>query len=185
MALLSPDPTSCLRNNKCLSGANTGLTYSPSKPCITGYAFDANKCDCFRVCACDTGVRWRAVISYNFGQFQWCNPLAFTCSYSCDPESSQYPVYQSWNLPGISGTFTTDWRYGNACEAELRIGKAIEPCVGTPSLPSGSIQQYSYYTGPPPYSILLFNVTADSTGYLSGAIPSISIECENDGFFTP
>lgn len=46
MALAAVDMENCNRKERCLSGPNAGLAYTPGSECDAGYVFNAATCDC-------------------------------------------------------------------------------------------------------------------------------------------
>jgi len=110
MAILSPDPTSCFRNNKCLSGPNRGLAYNALKPCPDNYIFDPNSCDC-SLPPCRSG--WVLKIIQNAGTSQiW-----------QQADCSGYGTYIAYEVSTNYVFFPNDWRDVRVVEDDCTCGK--------------------------------------------------------------
>jgi len=110
MALLSPDPTSCLRNNKCLSGPNRGLAYNALKPCPDSYIFDATSCDC-SLPACRSG--WVFVTVQNIGTSQLWQTS----------DCTGYGTYTSTSITTQYAPLSGDWSDVRITEANCTCGR--------------------------------------------------------------
>lgn len=83
MGLNPPNMDECSPKQRCLSGINEGLAYSPSQPCVNG-TFSSTSCDCEIDYACG---------SYTYQVFrvsEWSN--LYQTNQSCGPKSLQLPA---------------------------------------------------------------------------------------------
>jgi len=106
MALATVNMEDCNKKERCLSGPNAGLAYTPGSECPSGYTFNKEICDCDFDGFCDEPMRW---------QYTYTTQVNVSTSCPTGTSCDLVPFDTYGNVAGVylTGNFTVGRRTTN------------------------------------------------------------------------
>jgi len=122
MSLVAPNMEDCNKKERCLSGPNAGLAYTPGSECGPNESFNQETCDCDVLCpTCDAGdpkdaelcsYTWTDERGRDFGISSSGGPPLISEPYSCGSTFCYFDL-QARKCDGTYGTPTPNIGYCN------------------------------------------------------------------------